>query len=229
MTEKGYLKSWRFCEECQNVVHKSGDGSWPACNHDWRPNSPAGVLSNQKKELELFGPSEQALFQLCARTYQSPIEIFYLVEFIRKYAKGSPIRTIVEIGSYHGGTADFFDRYFMPEMLICIDLNFEHWTAPQDIAHRIEGDTRDARTLEDVKIYLNNEPVDFLFIDGDHSIDGARNDWEKYSPLVRNGGVIAFHDTGAIPAVRQVFEEVPGSVKINIVSYQGIGIVIKQA
>jgi len=228
MSEKGYLKSWRFCEECQNVVHKSGDGSWPACSHDWRPNSPAGVLSNQKKELDYaLSLRTEMLDEDAPRCYQSPIELEYLIAMLPRICPIAPI-IIVEIGSYHGGTAAILKKKFKCQ-LICIDLNFEHWTAPEDIAIRIEGDTRDETTLEAVKKYLNNKPVDFLFIDGDHSLDGARNDWAKYSPLVRNGGVIAFHDTDAIPAVKQVFDEVPGNVKINIVSYQGIGIVIKQA
>jgi len=33
-----------------------------------------------------------------------------------------------------------------------------------------------------------------LFIDGDHSYDGVRADFENYAPLVRPGGLIAFHD-----------------------------------
>jgi len=41
---------------------------------------------------------------------------------------------------------------------------------------------------------LNGEPLDFLFIDGDHTYEGVKRDFEMYSPLVRNGGIIAFHD-----------------------------------
>jgi hypothetical protein len=33
-----------------------------------------------------------------------------------------------------------------------------------------------------------------LFIDGDHTYEGVRRDFEMYSPLVRKGGIIAFHD-----------------------------------
>jgi hypothetical protein len=34
----------------------------------------------------------------------------------------------------------------------------------------------------------------FLFIDGDHSIEGCRFDFEHYGPKVLPGGYIAFHD-----------------------------------
>jgi predicted O-methyltransferase YrrM len=33
-----------------------------------------------------------------------------------------------------------------------------------------------------------------LFIDGDHSYEGVKKDFEMYSPLVAEGGLIAFHD-----------------------------------
>jgi predicted O-methyltransferase YrrM len=36
---------------------------------------------------------------------------------------------------------------------------------------------------------------DFLFIDGDHSYEGVKQDFEMYSHLVTSGGLIAFHDT----------------------------------
>ena len=39
-----------------------------------------------------------------------------------------------------------------------------------------------------------DELVDFLFIDGDHSLEGVKLDDEQYGQLVRSGGIIAFHD-----------------------------------
>jgi predicted O-methyltransferase YrrM len=38
-------------------------------------------------------------------------------------------------------------------------------------------------------------PIDLLFIDGDHSYDGVRRDWELFSPLVSAFGIVVFHDT----------------------------------
>ena len=37
-------------------------------------------------------------------------------------------------------------------------------------------------------------PIEFLWIDGDHSYQGAWTDFVKYSPHVIEGGIIAFHD-----------------------------------
>lgn len=36
--------------------------------------------------------------------------------------------------------------------------------------------------------------IDVLFLDGDHTLEGVARDWNMYSPLVRPGGIVAFHD-----------------------------------
>jgi predicted O-methyltransferase YrrM len=43
-------------------------------------------------------------------------------------------------------------------------------------------------------------PVDFVFIDGDHSFEGLRADWEAWSGRVRPGGLVALHDSLSSPA-----------------------------
>jgi predicted O-methyltransferase YrrM len=40
-------------------------------------------------------------------------------------------------------------------------------------------------------------PVDLVFIDGDHSPQGCREDWELWHPHVVCGGAVAFHDARA--------------------------------
>jgi hypothetical protein len=42
--------------------------------------------------------------------------------------------------------------------------------------------------------FLNGQQLNFLFIDADHSYAGVKQDFEMYAPLVRKGGMIAFHD-----------------------------------
>lgn len=39
-----------------------------------------------------------------------------------------------------------------------------------------------------------NLPIDFLFIDGDHSEEAVERDWLNWSRFVREGGVVGFHD-----------------------------------
>lgn len=38
------------------------------------------------------------------------------------------------------------------------------------------------------------QQIDFLFIDGDHTHEGVKKDFEMYSPFVKKNGIVAFHD-----------------------------------
>jgi cephalosporin hydroxylase len=58
----------------------------------------------------------------------------------------------------------------------------------------VNGSSYDPQTVQTVQGLLGHRTVDVLFIDGDHSYDGAKADFDLYSPLVRSGGLIAFHD-----------------------------------
>jgi len=40
-----------------------------------------------------------------------------------------------------------------------------------------------------------SKPIDMLFIDGDHSYNGVKADWERFVPRVSEFGVVIFHDT----------------------------------
>lgn len=53
-----------------------------------------------------------------------------------------------------------------------------------------------ANTHKEYKNY-NDESIDLLFIDADHSLNGVRNDLELWFPKVRIGGHIVFHDYSA--------------------------------
>lgn len=45
---------------------------------------------------------------------------------------------------------------------------------------------------EAVKIW--NLPIKVLFIDGDHTYKGVKDDWDNFSPFVVKGGWVFFHD-----------------------------------
>jgi methyltransferase family protein len=38
-------------------------------------------------------------------------------------------------------------------------------------------------------------PVDFLFIDADHSYEAVKMDWKEWFPKVQKGGYVALHDS----------------------------------
>ena len=55
-------------------------------------------------------------------------------------------------------------------------------------ARLLEGDSRDPNIIESVR---DLGPYDVIFIDGDHSYEGVKSDWNNYGPL---GKRIIFHD-----------------------------------
>jgi predicted O-methyltransferase YrrM len=40
-----------------------------------------------------------------------------------------------------------------------------------------------------------DKPFDFLFIDGDHSFEGLKGNWEAWKRLMSIGGIVALHDS----------------------------------
>jgi len=119
-------------------------------------------------------------------------------------------KIIVEIGTANGGTLFMSTRLAQDDALIVsIDLpggdfggGYPEWKVPiyKSFARpgqRIElirGNSHAAETFSKLKEVLNGREIDYLFIDGDHTYEGAKMDFEKYSTLVRKGGKIGFHD-----------------------------------
>jgi cephalosporin hydroxylase len=70
----------------------------------------------------------------------------------------------------------------------------------------IVGDSKSPDTFDKVKTAV--PVIDFLFIDGDHSYEGVSSDFQMYSPLVRSGGLVGFHDL-RIEGIRRFFSSIP--------------------
>lgn len=142
---------------------------------------------------------------------------------------------VVEIGSYHGRSTCFMAfglRLRGQGMVTAVD-HFEG--SPEHQEGRGNEDAaivRDGSTLPSFLLNLNKYglkphvrpvvsssveaadqwsggPIRLLFIDGDHSYDGSKADFEAWTPHVANDGLVAFHDVGdSWPGVTRFFEEV---------------------
>ena len=78
-------------------------------------------------------------------------------------------------------------------------VQWAEWARGKDIILTvIIGDSHAESTAEQVA--RSAAPVDFLFIDGDHTQDGFQRDFEKYWPMVAKGGACALHDIRDNPA-----------------------------
>lgn len=62
------------------------------------------------------------------------------------------------------------------------------------LADFVLGDSHSPDTRDHLRQMLGQ--VDILFIDGDHTFEGCRMDFEMYEPLLRPSGIIVFHDSG---------------------------------
>lgn len=136
---------------------------------------------------------------------QKRAEFFELV----KHVEALQPKVVVEIGTMCGGTLRAWcDCAAHDALIVSIDLPGGEWGGgyqPSDVPRLrgyakqnqrlvlIPADSHQIETCRDLHDCLQG-PVDFLFIDGDHSYEGAKADFEDYSQFVRPGGWIAFHD-----------------------------------
>lgn len=143
---------------------------------------------------------------LSCRSNQIPSEIKRLLELVAQ----EHVHRVLEVGSAGGGTLFLFARAAASDaFLVGMDLpqytggGLSSWraaiyekgfTSPGQRIRIILGNSHDETTRARVEKTLGAEPVDFLFIDADHTYEGVRRDFEMYAPLVRPGGLIALHD-----------------------------------
>ena len=107
-------------------------------------------------------------------------------------------QVILEIGSMNGGTLRAWKAAAPHATLISVSLtNGIHGggaVEPGITDNHLDLDSHSPATFQRVQELLGVRPVDFLFIDGDHSYAGVSQDFWMYAPLVRDGGIVALHD-----------------------------------
>lgn len=128
-------------------------------------------------------------------------------------------KRMLEIGTASGGTLFVFSQVLGGEAhIISLDLPFKELRVGYPPWRRelyksfakdgqridlLQANSHTKEALESVKKALAGEKLDFLFIDGDHSYEGAKADYKMYAPLVRRGGMVAFHDVVKWPGRKQ--------------------------
>src|SRR5256885_9306763 len=125
-----------------------------------------------------------------------------IVRFLQLTGGLAP-RRICEIGTASGGTTFLLARAARPgAVLVTLDLGLQPGQAealarlagPGRTVRALIGDSHEADTVRRVNAAAGDVPFDVLLIDGDHRYEGVSGDFDRYSPLVRSGGIIAFHD-----------------------------------
>lgn len=113
--------------------------------------------------------------------------------------------TLAEIGVFEGKTTAALARAMAPNgVLYAIDPHFPGrlgicWSkgiARREVARaRALGRVVFLEQLSFEAVKAMQAPLDFLFIDGDHSRQGIQRDWNDWAPLISQGGIVALHDT----------------------------------
>ena len=127
---------------------------------------------------------------------------------------------VVEVGTAEGGTLYPWIRAIEPAAVVSVDVTFLNrnlefyraFGADRDTdVTLLRADSQRESTRDRLVEALDGREIDFLFIDADHRYEGVKRDFELYEPLVRDGGLVAFHDIAgkdAVVGVGELWEEI---------------------
>ena len=137
---------------------------------------------------------------------QNMVELLGLVNLLRE----RELKRVCEIGTFKGGTLYIWCQLAAPDAhIISIDLPggqfgggynerslpfFQSFCRPSQKLDCLRGNSHAADIRAEFERTLAGGQLDFLFIDGDHSYAGVKQDFEFYSRFVKRGGIIGFHD-----------------------------------
>ena len=117
---------------------------------------------------------------------------------------GAGARTVVELGVAEGGSAAELRSVMAPTGHLWLVDPYEPGrlgiSMARIVARRTVGQVRRGqvtwlRAPSDEAVRGWTRPIDFLFIDADHSYERAASDWRRWTPFVELGGHVALHDS----------------------------------
>lgn len=171
---------------------------------------------------------------------QSEWELSKMLDIVRGKTK------VLEIGSSFGGTLKRIASVMTKgSLLVSVDLPVDDtpkFLNPQEtlkencrkiglLGGHVElfmGNSHSKQVIDAVRTYA---PFDFCFIDGDHSYQGVKEDFENYAPMCK---IVALHDiAGPIEGCHQFWNEIKDKYKTEeFISGEkpvfGIGIVYRE-
>lgn len=138
--------------------------------------------------------------------YQDESELNRLIELVKEIKP----KRILEIGSLHGGTLWYWMNAVKGAEIVSVDSGVQSFDSrfsdienarlnlwpewERDTGCKITQVRADSTSPETVKAVKEQAPFDFIFIDGGHDYQTAMADWQNYWPMLRVGGLLAFHD-----------------------------------
>ncbi|PIY95961.1 MAG: methyltransferase [Candidatus Kerfeldbacteria bacterium CG_4_10_14_0_8_um_filter_42_10] len=141
-----------------------------------------------------------------------PMQVRSEIQKVLEIIKEKSPRVFVEIGTAEGGSLFLFSQTLPKDaLIISLDLpggkfgggySWAWWKIPLFKSFPKKGqklvlirkNSHLSETQAMIKNLLHGREIDFLFIDGDHTYEGAKKDYNLYAPLVKKGGLVALHD-----------------------------------
>lgn len=149
-------------------------------------------------------------------TQEEKIKLYELAQTLQNNSN------VVEIGSYLGASACCIANGLINKdsKFYCIDTwdNDSMSEGKKDTYEEFNNNIKQFKDIvRPVRGYsydvvnqiqnLTNFKIDLLFIDGDHSYEGVKKDWDLYSQMLKSGSIVIFHDIGWAQGVKRVVNE----------------------
>jgi len=138
------------------------------------------------------------------RLQQNPAEFAALCTYLRAHAPGA---AYMEIGTASGGTCRFLNEMIgFSQVCIVDDGNHPDACYQADNLRDIPklqhfvGDSHSPAAADFLHSHVTS-PLDVIFVDGDHSYEGAWQDVQLALTVSRSGTILVFHDTVACRGV----------------------------
>ena len=160
------------------------------------------------------------------------LQVYEEILNLTYWVKGFEPENILEIGSR--GTTFFILSKFSKGKKVAVDIsNLEervYMAMYGEDWKFFAGDSQTEEMRDNVKEFCNK--FDLIFIDGDHSYQGVKRDFELYKELLSDRGVILFHDIdpnhifpGEMGAgdVAKFWEDLNIGTKTNLVTLESSG------
>lgn len=182
-------------------------------------------MKHTKKSLDL---TEKISNEINNQTFHHHYHILY--DIVMNYPTNYELNYL-EIGCYGGGSASLVLQ--RPKTnVISVDLgvpispstvlgNINKLNIHNNKYNYIQGNSQSEDTFNNVK-KISTE-IDVLFIDGDHTYNGVKKDFELYSQLVKDGGYIIFDDYNDSIHSPEVKTYVNDLMKTLTIEYEVIG------
>jgi len=183
-----------------------------------------------------------------------PAQVEFEIQYVLKKIREKVINSYLEIGTWNGGTLFLISQSIKENAtLISVDLPngpfgggylwiriplFLSFKKKKQKIYLIRENSHNLATYDKVQNILCGKKVDLLFIDGDHSYNGVKQDFFMYSKFVKRDGLIIFHDiaktTNIESNVTQFWNEIKKNYSYEEIiqnknqNWAGIGILTKK-